>query len=126
MPKGFDTEVGERGLKLSGGEKQRVAIARTLVKNPPILLLDEATSALDSRTEQEILATLNAVSSGRTSLTIAHRLSTIADADRILVLDQGRLAESGTHAELLRRDGLYAEMWSRQASEVAELGQAAE
>jgi ATP-binding cassette, subfamily B, heavy metal transporter len=126
LPKGFDTEVGERGLKLSGGEKQRVAIARTLVKNPPILLLDEATSALDSRTEQEILATLNAVSSGRTSLTIAHRLSTIADADRILVLDQGRLAESGTHAELLRRDGLYAEMWSRQASEVAELGQAAE
>ena len=126
LPKGFDTEVGERGLKLSGGEKQRVAIARTLVKNPPILLLDEATSALDTRTEQDILATLHAVATGRTSLSIAHRLSTIADADRILVLDQGRLAESGTHNELLRRDGLYAEMWNRQASEVAELEEAAE
>jgi ATP-binding cassette, subfamily B, heavy metal transporter len=126
LPKGFDTEVGERGLKLSGGEKQRVAIARTLVKNPPILLLDEATSALDTRTEQDILATLHAVASGRTSLSIAHRLSTIADADRILVLDQGKLAESGTHNELLRRDGLYAEMWNRQASEVAELEEAAE
>jgi ATP-binding cassette subfamily B protein len=117
LPKGFDTEVGERGLKLSGGEKQRVAIARTLVKNPPILLLDEATSALDTRTEQEILATLHRVSSGRTSLSIAHRLSTIADADQILVLNEGMLAERGTHAELLRRDGLYAEMWARQASE---------
>ncbi len=126
LPKGFDTEVGERGLKLSGGEKQRVAIARTLVKNPPILLLDEATSALDTRTEQDILATLHAVSSGRTSLSIAHRLSTIADADRILVLNEGRLAESGTHNELLRLDGLYAEMWARQASEVAELEEAAE
>ena len=126
LPKGFDTEVGERGLKLSGGEKQRVAIARTLVKNPPILLLDEATSALDTRTEQEILATLHAVASGRTSLSIAHRLSTIADADRILVLNEGRLAESGTHNELLRLDGLYAEMWNRQASEVAELEEAAE
>jgi ATP-binding cassette subfamily B protein len=117
LPKGFDTEVGERGLKLSGGEKQRVAIARTLVKNPPILLLDEATSALDTRTEQEILATLHRVSTGRTSLSIAHRLSTIADADQILVLNEGMLAERGTHAELLRRDGLYAEMWLRQASE---------
>ncbi|HBK14809.1 MAG TPA: metal ABC transporter permease, partial [Erythrobacter sp.] len=109
--------VGERGLKLSGGEKQRVAIARTLVKNPPILLLDEATSALDSRTEQEILATLHRVSEDRTTLAIAHRLSTIADADRILVLDQGRLAESGTHAELLQARGLYAEMWARQQAE---------
>lgn len=118
LPQGFDTEVGERGLKLSGGEKQRVAIARTLVKNPPILLLDEATSALDTRTEQEILATLHRVSSGRTSLSIAHRLSTIADADTIFVLNEGALAESGTHAELLRRDGLYAEMWARQATEV--------
>ncbi len=118
LPQGFDTEVGERGLKLSGGEKQRVAIARTLVKNPPILLLDEATSALDTRTEQEILATLHRVSSGRTSLSIAHRLSTIADADTIFVLNEGVLAESGTHAELLRRDGLYAEMWARQATEV--------
>ncbi|HEX5645018.1 MAG TPA: ABC transporter ATP-binding protein/permease [Erythrobacter sp.] len=126
LPQGFGTEVGERGLKLSGGEKQRVAIARTLVKNPPILLLDEATSALDTRTEQDILATLHSVAEGRTSLSIAHRLSTIADADMILVLDQGKLAESGTHNELLRRDGLYAEMWNRQASEVAELDEAAE
>jgi ABC-type transport system involved in Fe-S cluster assembly fused permease/ATPase subunit len=126
LPKGFDTEVGERGLKLSGGEKQRVAIARTLVKNPPILLLDEATSALDTRTEQEILATLHNVAEGRTSLSIAHRLSTVADADRILVLDQGRLAESGTHAELLRHDGLYADMWARQAAEAAEMEEAAE
>ena len=126
LPKGFDTQVGERGLKLSGGEKQRVAIARTLVKNPPILLLDEATSALDTRTEQDILATLHRVAANRTSLSIAHRLSTIADADTILVLDQGRLAESGSHAELLRRDGLYAEMWQRQAAERARLEQAAE
>ena len=126
LPQGFETEVGERGLKLSGGEKQRVAIARTLVKNPPILLLDEATSALDTRTEQDILATLHAVAEGRTSLSIAHRLSTIADADLILVLDQGKLAESGTHGELLRRDGLYAEMWNRQASESEETKEAAE
>ena len=126
LPQGFDTEVGERGLKLSGGEKQRVAIARTLVKNPPILLLDEATSALDTRTEQDILATLHNVASSRTSLSIAHRLSTIADADNILVLDQGRLAEQGNHNELLRRDGLYAEMWMRQASEVEEISEAAE
>ena len=126
LPKRFETEVGERGLKLSGGEKQRVAIARTLVKNPPILLLDEATSALDTRTEQDILATLRAVSTGRTSLSIAHRLSTIADADTIFVLNEGRLAESGTHNDLLRRDGLYAEMWARQASEIEEISEAAE
>ncbi|MBX7459222.1 ABC transporter ATP-binding protein/permease [Qipengyuania sp. 1NDH17] len=117
LPQGFDTEVGERGLKLSGGEKQRVAIARTLVKDPPILLLDEATSALDSRTEQDILRTLKKVSAHRTTLAIAHRLSTIADADRILVLDHGKLAEIGTHGELLRHDGLYAEMWARQQAE---------
>lgn len=117
LPQGFETEVGERGLKLSGGEKQRVAIARTLVKNPPILMLDEATSALDSRTEQDILATLNRVSQDRTTLSIAHRLSTIADADEILVLEQGRLVEHGKHSELLRRDGLYAEMWARQQAE---------
>ncbi len=126
LPKGFATEVGERGLKLSGGEKQRVAIARTLVKNPPILVLDEATSALDTRTEQDILATLHAVAENRTSLSIAHRLSTIAEADTIFVLDQGRLAESGTHAVLLRRDGLYAEMWARQQNEQADLIEAAE
>ena len=126
LPQGFETEVGERGLKLSGGEKQRVAIARTLVKNPPILLLDEATSALDTRTEQEILETLHSVTARRTTLSIAHRLSTIADADRIFVLDQGLLAESGTHNELLRADGLYAEMWARQASEVEEVSEAAE
>lgn len=117
LPDGFDTMVGERGLKLSGGEKQRVAIARTLVKNPPILLLDEATSALDTRTEQEILGTLKRLEEGRTTIAIAHRLSTIADADNILVLDHGRLAESGTHTALLAKGGLYAEMWSRQAAE---------
>ena len=120
LPEGFDTQVGERGLKLSGGEKQRVAIARTLLKDPPIVILDEATSALDSRTEQEILATLNRVARGRTTLAIAHRLSTIADADRILVLDDGQLAEQGRHADLLRRDGLYAEMWARQQAEQSE------
>lgn len=117
LPDRFATMVGERGLKLSGGEKQRVAIARTLVKNPPILLLDEATSALDSRTEQEILATLRRIAEGRTTIAIAHRLSTIADADNILVLDHGRLVESGTHSALLARRGLYAEMWARQANE---------
>jgi len=126
LPKGLATEVGERGLKLSGGEKQRVAIARTLLKNPPILLLDEATSALDTRTEQDILATLHQLSANRTSLSIAHRLSTIADADTIFVLNEGRLAESGSHGELLRRDGLYADMWNRQAAEVDELNEAAE
>ncbi|MBT2135053.1 ABC transporter ATP-binding protein/permease [Croceibacterium sp. LX-88] len=127
LPQGFDTEVGERGLKLSGGEKQRVAIARTLLKNPPILLLDEATSALDTRTEQDILTTLHRVSEHRTSLAIAHRLSTIADADRIFVLDHGRLAESGSHSDLLRLDGLYAEMWNRQLAEREEvLDEAAE
>ncbi|MXO65945.1 ABCB family ABC transporter ATP-binding protein/permease [Altericroceibacterium endophyticum] len=117
LPTGFDTEVGERGLKLSGGEKQRVAIARTLLKDPPILLLDEATSALDTRTEQEITGTLRRVSQDRTSIAIAHRLSTIADADTIFVLEAGRLAESGSHTQLLRQGGLYAEMWARQANE---------
>jgi ATP-binding cassette subfamily B protein len=127
LPFGFDTEVGERGLKLSGGEKQRVAIARTLLKNPPILLLDEATSALDTRTEQDILQTLHRVSEHRTTLAIAHRLSTVADADTIFVLDHGRLAESGSHAALLKRDGLYAEMWNRQLAEREEaLDEAAE
>jgi len=120
LPDRYQTEVGERGLKLSGGEKQRVAIARTLVKNPPILLLDEATSALDSRTEQEILGTLKRIAKGRTTIAIAHRLSTIADADRIIVLDHGQLVESGSHAGLLAQDGLYAEMWARQANEQRE------
>lgn len=113
-PKGYETEVGERGLKLSGGEKQRVAIARTVLKAPPILLLDEATSALDSHTEQEIQDALEKVSQGRTSLVIAHRLSTIVGADEIIVLDQGRIAERGTHGQLLSAGGLYASMWNRQ------------
>src|SRR3954453_1613273 len=113
-PHGYETEVGERGLKLSGGEKQRVAIARTILKAPPILLLDEATSALDSHTEQEIKDALEKVSRNRTSLVIAHRLSTIVGADEIIVLDQGRIAERGTHARLLASDGLYASMWNRQ------------
>jgi ATP-binding cassette subfamily B protein len=126
LPNGFDTEVGERGLKLSGGEKQRVAIARTLVKNPPIVLFDEATSALDTRTEQDILSTMRGLAQQRTTISIAHRLSTIADSDRIFVLDQGRLVESGGHLELLKRDGLYAEMWNRQAAEQADLSEAAE
>jgi ATP-binding cassette subfamily B protein len=113
-PKGYETEVGERGLKLSGGEKQRVAIARTVLKAPPILLLDEATSALDSHTEHEIQDSLERVSRNRTSLVIAHRLSTIVGADEIIVLDQGRIAERGTHARLLAAGGLYASMWNRQ------------
>ena len=126
LPQGFDTEVGERGLKLSGGEKQRVAIARTLLKNPPILLLDEATSALDTRTEQEILTTLKRVSENRTTLSIAHRLSTIADSDLIYVMHNGLLEEQGSHAELLRLDGLYAEMWARQLTEDTDAAEAAE
>ncbi|UYY76367.1 ABCB family ABC transporter ATP-binding protein/permease [Sphingomonas sp. R1] len=117
LPEGLDTRVGERGLKLSGGEKQRVAIARTLVKNPPILILDEATSALDSRTEADIQATLESIEQGRTTIVIAHRLSTVVHADRIIVLEAGRVVERGTHAELLRQGGIYAEMWARQAQE---------
>src|SRR5262249_5448085 len=113
-PMGYETQVGERGLKLSGGEKQRVAIARTVLKAPPILVLDEATSALDSHTEHEIQEALERVSRNRTSLVIAHRLSTIVAADEIIVLDQGRIAERGTHSELLAKHGLYASMWNRQ------------
>jgi ATP-binding cassette subfamily B protein len=114
LPEGYATRVGERGLKLSGGEKQRVAIARTILKAPPILILDEATSALDSHTEREIQAALELVSRNRTTIVIAHRLSTIIGADEIIVLKEGAIAERGTHAELLDRDGLYAAMWSRQ------------
>jgi ATP-binding cassette, subfamily B, heavy metal transporter len=117
LPDQYAAKVGERGLKLSGGEKQRVAIARTLLKDPPILILDEATSALDSRTEAEIQGTLERVSEKRTTIVIAHRLSTIVDADQIVVLDAGRVAERGTHPQLLSKQGLYAEMWARQQAE---------
>jgi ATP-binding cassette subfamily B protein len=126
LPLGYESKVGERGLKLSGGEKQRVAIARTLLKDPPILILDEATSALDSRTEAAIQATLRDVAARRTSIVIAHRLSTIVDADQIVVLDQGRVAERGTHAGLLQKGGLYAEMWNRQQTERENQAEAAE
>ncbi|OUS20797.1 metal ABC transporter permease [Rhodobacterales bacterium 59_46_T64] len=119
LPEGYDTQVGERGLKLSGGEKQRVGIARTLLKDPPILLLDEATSALDTQTETEIQTALARAGQGRTVITIAHRLSTIADADRIVVLDAGEVAEQGTHAQLLAKQGRYWQLWQRQASEEA-------
>ncbi|RVC75178.1 ABC transporter ATP-binding protein/permease [Mesorhizobium sp. M4A.F.Ca.ET.022.05.2.1] len=114
LPEGYRSMVGERGLKLSGGEKQRVAIARTILKAPPILMLDEATSALDTQTEQEIQAALDLVSKGRTTIVIAHRLSTVISADEIIVLKDGQIAERGTHAALLRKDGLYASMWDRQ------------
>ena len=109
----------KRGLKLSGGEKQRVAIARTLLKNPPILIFDEATSALDSKTEQAIQAEIDAAAIGRTTLIIAHRLSTVMNADRILVLDNGRVIEQGRHRELLQRNGTYAQMWALQQQESA-------
>lgn len=117
LPDGYETAVGERGLKLSGGEKQRVGIARTLLKNPPILLLDEATSALDTETEQDIKDALNTAAEGRTVLTIAHRLSTVAEADQIIVLEKGLVVERGTHEALLEADGRYAQLWHRQQSE---------
>ncbi|MDJ0639681.1 MAG: ABC transporter ATP-binding protein/permease [Paracoccaceae bacterium] len=117
LPEGYETQVGERGLKLSGGEKQRVGIARTLLKNPPILLLDEATSALDTETEAEIQNELRAMGEGRTVITIAHRLSTVAHADRIVVLENGLIVEEGRHGELLDRDGRYAALWNMQAAE---------
>ncbi len=128
LPSGYESMVGERGLKLSGGEKQRVAIARTLLKNPPILLLDEATSALDTHTEREIQSALKLVSANRTTLVIAHRLSTIIDADEILVLDRGQIVERGRHGELVALNGAYAAMWNRQkeAAEVRERLQAVE
>ena len=117
LPDGYDTTVGERGLKLSGGEKQRVGIARTILKNPPILLLDEATSALDTETEAEIQHELDAMGEGRTVITIAHRLSTIAHADRIVVLEKGHIVEEGDHDALLARNGRYASLWHLQAAE---------
>ncbi len=119
LPDGYETAVGERGLKLSGGEKQRVAIARTILKNPPILILDEATSALDTATEQEIQASLRALSRDRTVFTIAHRLSTVIDADEIIVLDHGHVTERGSHAALLAKGGIFADMWNRQESSEA-------
>jgi ATP-binding cassette subfamily B protein len=117
LPDGYDTQVGERGLKLSGGEKQRVAIARTVLKNPPILILDEATSALDTRTERAIQAELEEISRSRTTLTIAHRLSTVVNADEILVLDAGRIVERGTHVGLVASGGRYAQMWRLQQND---------
>ncbi|MGQ0662212.1 MAG: ATP-binding cassette domain-containing protein, partial [Pseudomonadota bacterium] len=114
LPDGYATRVGERGLKLSGGERQRVAIARTVLKRPRLLMFDEATSALDTRTEREIQDSLRAISTDVTTLVIAHRLSTVVDADEIVVLDEGRVAERGRHAQLLARGGLYAAMWARQ------------
>lgn len=119
LPDGYNTAVGERGLKLSGGERQRVAIARTILKSPRLLLFDEATSALDTRTEKEIQASLRSISTGVTTLVIAHRLSTVVDADEIIVLESGLIAERGQHAELLARGGIYAQMWARQAEAAA-------
>ena len=126
LPKGFASEVGERGLKLSGGEKQRVAIARTLLKAPPILILDEATSALDTHTEREIQSSLDMVSKDRTTLVIAHRLATVLKADRILVLDNGEIVEQGAHAELVRKKGIYARLARLQFDTGAEAVKAAE
>ena len=124
LPDGYETRVGERGLKLSGGEKQRVAIARTILKHPPILMFDEATSSLDTATEREIQESLAALSADRTTLVIAHRLSTVVHADEIIVLDEGRVVERGPHAQLLAQDGRYAQMWRLQQSAAQEPGSA--
>jgi ATP-binding cassette subfamily B protein len=121
-PKGYDTMVGERGLKLSGGEKQRVAIARTLLKNPPVLIFDEATSALDSANERAIQAELKSAARGKTALVIAHRLSTVVDAHEIVVMERGRIVERGPHEQLLALNGRYAEMWRLQQSDAARRG----
>ncbi|MCG8434942.1 MAG: ATP-binding cassette domain-containing protein, partial [Gammaproteobacteria bacterium] len=117
LPEGYDTLVGERGLKLSGGEKQRVAIARAILKDPPVMIFDEATSSLDSETEKTILKELREISANRTTLVIAHRLSTIIDADNIIVLADGAVAETGGHAELLAKQGLYEKLWKLQQEE---------
>jgi ATP-binding cassette, subfamily B, heavy metal transporter len=124
LPDGYETSVGERGLKLSGGEKQRVAIARAILKRPSVFIFDEATSALDSKSEKAIQQELERIARSRTTLIIAHRLSTVVDADQILVMDQGRIIERGTHGELLARGGAYAQMWALQQREEAKRKQA--